>query len=223
MKFTLDWLKDHLETDAGVEQIRETLDRVGLEVEGIENPSERLGDFVIAVVEDAEKHPNADKLRVCRVNDGSAVHQVVCGAPNARKGLVGVFARPGTYVPGIDMTLAKAKIRDVESFGMLCSERELELSDEHDGIIDLDTELGARIGERFVDVMGLGDPVFDIAITPNRPDALGVRGIARDLAAAGLGKLKPEFTGVDGDDGFDSPVRIALAFDDAEQAACRVF
>ncbi len=223
MKFTLDWLKDHLETDATLQEICDVLDRVGLEVESVENPADKLADFVIAKVEHAEQHPNADKLRVCTVNDGKATHQVVCGAPNARTGLIGVFAGPGVYVPGIDMTLTKAKIRDVESFGMLCSERELELSDEHDGIIDLDEALGAHIGERFVDVMKMNDPVIEIAITPNRPDALGVRGVARDLAAAGLGTLKPENKGFTGKATFDCPVEIKLEFDAADTIACPAF
>ena len=223
MKFTLDWLKDHLDTDATLQEICDVLDRVGLEVENVENPADKLSDFVIAKVEHAEQHPNADKLRVCTVNDGTAKHQVVCGAPNARTGLVGVFAGPGVYVPGIDMTLTKAKIRDVESFGMLCSERELELSDEHDGIIDLDEALAARIGERYVDVMGMNDPVLDIAITPNRPDALGVRGIARDLAAAGLGTMKPENKGFAGKATFDCPVEIKVEFDKDTLHACPAF
>ena len=137
---------------------------------------------------EAQPHPDADKLQVLKVDTGSGTVQVVCGAPNARKGLKGAFAPVGTYVTGIDLTLKKAKIRGVESFGMMCSERELELSEEHDGIIDLDTD--AAPGTPYAQVVGLDDPVIEIAITPNRPDALGVRGIARDLVAAGLGTLK---------------------------------
>ena len=190
MKFTLGWLKDHLETDASLDAILDGLIQAGFEVESVENPGETLKDFTIARVVEAEQHPDADKLRVCKVDTGKGEVQVVCGAPNARKGLIGVFAAPGVYVPRTDFTLGKAKIRGVESMGMLCSERELQLSDEHTGIIELPESVGDHIGERYVDVMGIGDPVIDIAITPNRPDGLGVRGVARDLAALGLGKLK---------------------------------
>jgi phenylalanyl-tRNA synthetase beta chain len=190
MKFTLSWLKEHLDTDADLTTIVETLTAVGHEVEGLENPAERLGAFVIAKVLSAGPHPNADKLQLLSVDAGAGDPvQVVCGAPNARAGLVGVFAAPGSYVPGIDMVLKPAKIRDVESFGMMCSERELELSEEHDGIIDLDTDV--PVGTPYAQWAGLDDPVIDIAITPNRQDCMGVRGVARDLAAIGLGTLKP--------------------------------
>ncbi len=192
MKFTLSWLKEHLDTDADLDTVLEKLTAVGLEVEGLENPGDALEGFRIAQVVSAEKHPNADKLQLLKVDTGSGDPvQVVCGAPNARKGMVGVFAAPGTYVPGIDVTLGPAKIRDVESFGMMCSERELELSDEHEGVIDLDESVAAHIGDSYVEWAGLDDPVIDIAITPNRQDCMGVRGVARDLAAAGLGRLKP--------------------------------
>ncbi len=137
MKFTLSWLKDHLQTDASLDEIAAKLTLIGLEVEGIDDPAQKLKDFKIAHVLEAEPHPNADKLRVCKVDTGSEVLQVVCGAPNARKGLIGVFAAPGTYVPGTGITLGKANIRGVDSAGMLCSERELELSNEHGGIIEL--------------------------------------------------------------------------------------
>ncbi|MEQ9663501.1 MAG: phenylalanine--tRNA ligase subunit beta [Parasphingopyxis sp.] len=192
MKFTLSWLKEHLDTDADLDTILETLTALGLEVEGVENPGETLGGFRIARVIEAGKHPNADKLQLLKVDagDGDPV-QVVCGAPNAREGMIGVFAAPGTYVPGIDVTLKPAKIRDVESFGMMCSERELELSDAHEGIIDLDESAADAVGEPYAAWAGLDDPVIDIAITPNRQDCMGVRGVARDLAAAGLGTLKP--------------------------------
>lgn len=190
MKLTLSWLKEHLDTEADLDRILETLTAIGLEVEGIENPGEALADFRIARVVSAEKHPNADKLQLLKVDTGSDDPvQVVCGAPNARAGMVGVFAASGTYVPGIDVTLGAVKIRDVESFGMMCSERELELSEEHDGVIDLDSD--APIGESYIEWAGLNDPVIDIAITPNRQDCMGVHGVARDLAAAGLGSLKP--------------------------------
>ena len=196
MKFTLNWLKTHLETEASLDEITEALTDLGLEVEGVENPADTLGAFRLCRVIEAVQHPNADRLRLCRVEtypngpDGKTEEvQVVCGAPNARTGLVGVFAPVGAYVPGIDLTLKAGKIRDVESLGMLCSERELMISDEHDGIIDLPAD--APLGARFIDYLDRNDPVIDIAITPNRPDALGVRGVARDLAARGLGKLKP--------------------------------
>ena len=223
MKFTLNWLKDHLDTKASLDEISETLSRIGLEVEGIDNPGERLGAFTVARVIEAAPHPNADKLKVCKVETGRGVVQVVCGAPNARAGLIGVFASLGTYIPGSDFTLGTAKIRGVESFGMLCSERELQLSDEHAGIIELPESAGKRIGERFIDVMGLADPVIEIAITPNRPDCLGVRGIARDLAAAGLGKLKKEAPGYDGEGIFKSPIKIKLNVPDEAANACPIF
>lgn len=190
MKFTLSWLKEHLETDATLDEIVEALTRVGLEVEDVANPADRLKPFTIAKVLEARQHPNADRLRVLTVDagDGQPPLQIVCGAPNARTGLVGVLARPGDYVPGIDVTLSVGKIRDVESFGMMCSERELELSDAHDGIIDLPDD--APVGTSYAAYAGLDDPVIEIGLTPNRPDCTGVAGIARDLAAVGLGKLK---------------------------------
>ncbi len=189
MKFTLSWLKDHLDTSASVAEIADALTRCGLEVEGIENPADALGAFTIAHVLTAERHPQADKLQVLSVDTGSGEPmQVVCGAPNARAGMKGVFGAPGTYVPGSGITLKVAAIRGVESKGMMCSMRELELSDEHDGIIALPDD--APVGARYVDWAGMNDPVFDIAITPNRQECLGVLGIARDLAAAGIGTLK---------------------------------
>ena len=197
MKFTLSWLKDHLETEATLDEIAGALNRVGLEVEAIDDRA-ALKSFTIAKVLSAEKHPDADKLKVLSVDTGRGDPvQVVCGAPNARTGLIGAFAPPGTYVPGIDVTLSVGNIRGVESRGMMCSERELELSEEHDGIIDLPDD--APIGTPFADFAGLADPVIEIAITPNRPDALGVAGIARDLAAVGLGTLKtPNVPRIDG-------------------------
>ena len=190
MKFTLSWLKDHLETKASLDEIVAALTRVGLEVEGVENPAEKLAAFTIAKVLTAERHPQADKLQVLSVDIGAGDPvQVVCGAPNARPGLVGVFGAPGTYVPGSDITLKVAAIRGVESRGMMCSVRELQIGDEHDGIIELPAD--APVGEGYAEWAGLSDPVIDVAITPNRQDCMGVRGIARDLAAAGLGTLKP--------------------------------
>jgi phenylalanyl-tRNA synthetase beta chain len=190
MKFTLSWLKEHLDTTADVAAVSEALTRIGLEVEAIDDPSARLAAFTIAEVLTAAPHPQADKLQVLAVATGNGDPvQVVCGAPNARAGMKGVFGAPGTYVPGSDITLKVAAIRGVTSHGMMCSMRELELSDEHNGIIELPAD--APVGARYVDWAGLVDPVFDVAITPNRQDCMGVRGIARDLAAAGLGRLKP--------------------------------
>src|SRR5690606_29743698 len=188
MKVTLSWLKDHLETDASLDEIVERLTSIGLEVEAVDDKSS-LKPFVIARVLTAERHPDADKLQVLTVDTGSGTPvQVVCGAPNARAGLVGAFAAPGAYIPGIDVTLSVGKIRGVESRGMMCSERELQLSDEHTGIIDLPAD--APVGTSFAAYAHLDDPVIEIGLTPNRPDATGVHGIARDLAASGLGKLR---------------------------------
>jgi phenylalanyl-tRNA synthetase beta chain len=198
MKFSLSWLKGHLDTDATIDQVADTLNRIGLEVEGIENPAERLAGFTVARVLTAERHPQADKLQVLTVDQGDGVPlQVVCGAPNARAGLIGVFGREGATVPANGMVLRKAAIRGVESNGMMCSSRELELGDDHDGIIELafDDPGDAPIGMAFADYADLNDPVIDVAITPNRQDCMGVRGIARDLAAAGLGTLKPLVVG----------------------------
>ncbi|MGH6634548.1 MAG: YtpR family tRNA-binding protein, partial [Sphingopyxis sp.] len=191
MKITLDWLKEHLDTSASVDDVVATLNRIGHEVEGVENPAERLAGFRVAKVLTAERHPQADKLQVLTVDtgDGGAPLTVVCGAPNARAGLVGVLGLPGAIVPANGMELKIAAVRGIESNGMMCSTRELELGDDHDGIIELPAD--APIGTSFADYSGAGDPVIDISITPNRQDCMGVRGIARDLAAAGLGTLKP--------------------------------
>ncbi|MBU2533158.1 MAG: phenylalanine--tRNA ligase subunit beta, partial [Alphaproteobacteria bacterium] len=194
MKFTLSWLKDHLETDASLETIEKTLSAIGLEVDGIEKPAEKLNPFTIARIVEAKQHPDADRLRICQVEiqPGQPTVEVVCGAPNAKAGLVGVFGPIGSYIPGTGITLEKRPVRGIDSNGMMLSERELELSEDHEGIIELEPALAERVGERYVDVVGLNDPVIDIAITPNRPDCTGVRGVARDLAAAGVGRLKPE-------------------------------
>jgi phenylalanyl-tRNA synthetase beta chain len=189
MKITLDWLREHLDGDYTAADVVATLNRIGLEVEGVENPAEKLAGFRVAKVLTAEKHPQADKLQVLTVDTGEGVLQVVCGAPNARAGLVGVLGLPGAVVPVNGMELKVAAVRGVESNGMMCSTRELELGDDHDGIIELPAD--APIGTPFADYSGAGDPVIDISITPNRQDCMGVRGIARDLAAAGLGTLKP--------------------------------
>ena len=189
MKFSLSWLKEHLDTRADIQGVADALNRIGLEVEGIENPAEKLKGFTVAKVLTADRHPQADKLQVLTVDAGQGPLQVVCGAPNARAGLVGVFGVEGAVVPANGMVLKKAAIRGVESNGMMCSTRELELGDDHDGIIELPSD--APIGTAFADYAQLDDPIIDVAITPNRQDCMGVRGIARDLAAAGLGTLKP--------------------------------
>jgi phenylalanyl-tRNA synthetase beta chain len=220
MKFTLSWLKQHLDTKANVETIADTLTRIGLEVEKLFDPAAALKPFRVAEVVTCEKHPNADKLSVCLVDTGKERLQVVCGAPNARAGMKGVFAPVGSYVPGSGLTLTKAKIRGVESFGMLLSERELELSDEHTGIIELDPR--AKVGSAAAAALGLDDAVIEVAITPNRPDCLGVRGIARDLAAAGLGKLTKDVV-VPVKGGFANPIAIKLEFDRDSADACPVF
>lgn len=208
MKFTLSWLKDHLETDATLDEIVERLTSIGLEVEHVDDKSS-LKPFVIAKVLTAVQHPDADRLRVLSVDtgDGKPPVQVVCGAPNARAGLIGAFAAPGAYVPGIDVTLTVGKIRGVESHGMMCSERELELSDEHNGIIDLPED--APVGTSFAAYAHLDDPVIEINLTPNRPDATSVYGIARDLAASGLGTLKS--TAIDAIPGKgETPVKVTI-------------
>jgi len=190
MKFSLEWLKQHLDTDASADAIAEKLTAIGLEVEDLSNPAEAIAPFRVAKVLTAEKHPQADKLQVLTVDAGTGeTIQVVCGAPNARAGMLGVFGPPGTYIPGSDITLKVAAIRGVESRGMMCSSRELELGDDHSGIIELPED--APVGAVYTHYAGLDDPVFNVNVTPNRQDCMGVRGIARDLAAAGMGKLKP--------------------------------
>ena len=189
MKTTLDWLKQHLDTDASLDTIVETLTRIGLEVEGVENPGAALADFKVARVLSAAPHPQADKLQVLTVDAGDGALQVVCGAPNARAGMLGVFGPAGATVPSNGMVLKVAAIRGVESNGMMCSARELEIGEGHDGIVELPED--APVGMSYPDYAGLTDPVIDINVLPNRPDCMGVRGIARDLAAVGLGTLKP--------------------------------
>jgi phenylalanyl-tRNA synthetase beta chain len=222
MKFTLSWLKSHLDTSATLDEILYALTDLGLEVEGVENPAEKLGAFTIGKVLTAEKHPDADKLNVCTVATDEGELQIICGAPNARAGITVVVAKPGTYVPGIDITINVGKIRGIESYGMMCSEREMELSDEHNGIIELPS---GEVGQKFTDWLAENDPakvdpVIEIAITPNRPDALGVRGIALDLAARGLGTLKPApVTPVAG----TFPCPISVSIDDDALAGCPVF
>src|SRR5271167_3020071 len=220
MKFTLSWLKDHLDTSASLAEIVDTLTRVGLEVESVEDPGIKFRGFVVARVIEATQHPNADRLRVCIVDAGGAPVQVVCGAPNARTGMKSVFSPVGTYIPGKKMTLAKGVIRGVESNGMLCSAAELELNNDHDGIIELPDD--APVGVAYARWAGLDDPVIDVALTPNRPDATGVSGIARDLAAAGIGRLKTP--GPKSHAGaFDCPTRVHLDFAPADAHLCPAF
>ncbi|MDC0739174.1 phenylalanine--tRNA ligase subunit beta [Cognatishimia sp. SS12] len=223
MKFTLSWLKDHLDTDASLDDILYALTDLGLEVEDVQNPADRLKEFTIAKVLHAEKHPDADKLKVCNVLTDEGESQIVCGAPNAREGITVVLCKPGSYIPGLDITIKVGNIRGVESHGMMASERELELSDEHNGIIELPS---GEVGEKFVDWLADNDPakvdpVIEIAITPNRPDALGVRGIARDLAARGLGTLKPAKTAeISGS--FASPITVTID-EDTRENGCHIF
>jgi phenylalanyl-tRNA synthetase beta chain len=220
MKFTFGWLKEHLETDRSLGQIADKLTMIGLEVERIEDRAKLLAPFVIARVIEAKQHPNADRLRVCVVDigDGKPV-QVVCGAPNARTGMKGVFAAPGAFIPGKNVTLGVGKIRDVESRGMLVSEFELQISADHEGIIDLPAD--APVGEAYAKYAGLDDPLIEINLTPNRGDGAGVHGIARDLAAAGMGKLKDlpvkPIKGV-----FPCPVEVKLDFG-ATPSLCPAF
>ncbi|GGY35975.1 phenylalanine--tRNA ligase subunit beta [Parvularcula lutaonensis] len=205
MKFTLSWLKDHLDTDASLDEIVETMIKIGLEVEEVIDPAEALAPISVGYVKHAEKHPDADRLRVCKVDTKDGEMQIVCGAPNAREGIKVAYAPVGAYIPGIDTTLTKAKIRGVESLGMMCSSRELELGDDHDGIMELDGD--AEVGTPLADLVGPLDPVIDFEVTPNRPDTNGVRAIARDLAAAGIGTLKPlEIPEVGST--FDQPVAV---------------
>jgi phenylalanyl-tRNA synthetase beta chain len=221
MKFTLSWLKDHLETGADAVTIADKLTSIGLEVESITDAGAALKDFVVGEVLTADKHPNADKLRLCTVNAGDGTPlQIVCGAPNARAGIKVVLARPGTVIPASGETLKVGSIRGVESFGMMCSARELLLGEDHDGIIELSAD--AVVGGSVAVALGLTDPVIDVSITPNRGDAASVWGIARDLAAAGLGKLKTEkvqpMAGT-----FPSPKKIALDFSPENKDACPIF
>src|ERR1700759_4831015 len=209
MKFTLSWLKDHLATDEPVEKLAEKLTMIGLEVEHIEDKAKALGPFTIARVVSAEQHPNADGLRVCMVDtgNGAAPVQVVCGAPNARAGLVSVFSPPGTFIPGKNITLGVGTIRGIESRGMLCSAAELQISEDHDGIMELPAD--APIGAGYAQWAGLGDPVIEINLTPNRQDCTGVHGIARDLSAADMGKFKdPGIRQIKGE--FPCPVKVTV-------------
>lgn len=221
MKFTLSWLKEHLDTEASLDTIAETLTRIGLEVEGVEDKAAALKPYVVARILTSEQHPNADRLRVCTVETGAgAPIQVVCGAPNARAGLVSVFAPPGTYVPGKAITLSVGTIRGVESHGMLCSGSELGLGEDHDGILELPAE--APVGQGYALYAGLDDAVIEINLTPNRPDCTSVHGIARDLAATGIGTLKHEAApGVRGEG--PCPVEVNLSFAPEDRRLCPLF
>jgi phenylalanyl-tRNA synthetase beta chain len=210
MKFTLPWLKEHLETDASLAEIVDKLTMIGLEVENVEDKADLLKSFVVASVISADKHPNADRLKVCMVDigDGKPI-QVVCGAPNARAGMKGVFSAPGTFIPGKNITLTVGTIRGVESRGMLCSAAELMISDDHEGIIDLPAD--APVGKSYVEWAGASEPVIEINLTPNRPDCTGVSGIARDLGATSIGTYKDKIPKpVKG--AFPCPVKVTLDF-----------
>jgi phenylalanyl-tRNA synthetase beta chain len=225
MKFTLAWLKEHLDTTATLDVILARLTEIGLEVEGVEDPAKVLSAFTIARVVEAKQHPNADKLRVLQVEiaPGKPTVEVVCGAPNAKVGLIGVFAPLGSYIPGTQMTLVEKPVRGIVSNGMMLSEREMELSTAHDGIVELSADHAKDVGRRYVDLLGLDDPVIEIKLTPNRPDCTGVHGIARDLAAAGIGTLKADapLKGVEGKTA--CPIEIKLEFPKDAAPACACF
>src|SRR4030081_3406581 len=209
MKFTLSWLKEHLDTDETVAKLADKLTMIGLEVEHIDDKAKALAPFTVARVISAEQHPNADRLRVCMVDtgDGGAPVQVFVGAPNARAGLISVFSAPGTFIPGKKITLGIGTIRGVESRGMLCSAAELELSEDHDGIMELPAD--APVGAPYAQWAGLGDPVLEINLTPNRQDCTGVHGIARDLSAADMGKFEdPGIKQIKGE--FPCPVQVTV-------------
>ncbi len=211
MKFTLSWLKEHLDTQATVDEIAETLTKIGLEVEEVVNPFDNMEGFVTARIEEVEEHPDSDHLHVLKVNDGNEILQIVCGAPNVKKGMMGVLAHVGAYIPLFNEKIKVGKVRGVESFGMMCAEDEIGVGSDHNGIIELPET--APIGLTLAEVYK-ADPVFDIAITPNRAECLGVRGVARDLAAAGLGKLKP-LNITSKNSNFKSPIKVNIEDFDA--------
>ena len=216
MKTTIDWLKTHLDTDAPLDAIVDRLVMLGHDVEGVENRAAALEPFTVASVVSADRHPNADRLKVCLVDTGKAQVQVVCGAPNAHAGMKGVFAPAGTVIPRTGALLRETVIRGVASRGMLCSAYELGLGEDHEGIIELPED--ASVGGPYASYAGLGDAVLDIKVTPNRADCLGVRGVARDLAASGLGRLKPlDAMPVPGC--FRSPIGIHIE----DHSACPLF
>ncbi|MEZ5690679.1 MAG: phenylalanine--tRNA ligase subunit beta [Rickettsiales bacterium] len=216
MKFTLSWLKSHLETEASLQDITDKLTAIGLEVENVEDKGKQLADFTVAKIIEAEKHPKADKLKVCKVESDEGILQIVCGAANARAGIYVALAKEGSVIPTNGMIIKKSKIRDVESRGMLCSEEELGIAESSEGIIELPE---AGVGTKVAEVLGLNDPVIEIAITPNRADCLGVHGIARDLAASGIGRLKPLTEINFGDGNHNSPISVTIE----EGNACKQF
>ncbi|MCB1993517.1 MAG: phenylalanine--tRNA ligase subunit beta, partial [Geminicoccaceae bacterium] len=219
MKFTLPWLEEHLETDASAAHIALTLTSLGLEVEAVHDRTSELSGFSVAFVREAVQHPNADRLRLCTVETKHGVMQVVCGAPNARAGLHGIFAPEGSVIPATGKVLGRSAIRGIESHGMLCSARELGIGDDHDGIIDLD---GApAVGTPASEALGIEGPVFEVSLTPDRADCFGINGIARELAAAGLGQLRRrDFTPVPGQ---GRGPAIRLDFSAADAHACPLF
>jgi len=220
MKFTFQWLKEHLDTTASLNDVVERLTMIGLEIDKVHDRAKDLEGFVVGHVLSTQKHPDADKLQVCQVDIGSETVEVVCGAPNARKGLYGVFAPTGSYIPGPGITLKPTEIRGVLSNGMLLSEREVNISNEHDGIIELLSD--SKPGTSAAEAMGLSDPIIEIEITPNRGDCLGVRGVARDLAAAGVGVLRPlDATPVKGV--FESQVKVSLELEEIHKDTCPYF
>ena len=217
MKFTLSWLKEHLDTKADIKLIENTLTNIGLEVESVEDRTEELKPFTVAKVIKVNKHPDADRLKVCDVKTNKGDFQVVCGAPNAREGMLGVFAPENSFIPGTKLKLKRSKIRGVESCGMLVSEREMGISDEHEGIIEINQKY--KVGDSFSKIYGLNDPIIEINITPNRSDCLSVRGIARDLFAAGIGKLKDlKIKKIEGS--FDSKIKWQRKFNENDEKLC---
>ena len=211
MKFTYSWLKEHLETEHQYNEVVDKLTAIGLEVESVQDTGLAYKDFIVGQVLEEEKHPNADKLKLCKVDIGSEKVDVVCGAPNVTKGMKVVYAPVGCVIPVNQMKIKAAKIRGVESYGMMCSEYELGISNEHDGIISLEQD--TEVGSSYADLSGMNDILIEIGITPNRQDCLGVLGVARDLAAAGVGKLKNrEFKTEKGS--FESPIKIEIQDND---------
>ena len=217
MKFTLSWLYEHLDTKADIKIIESTLTNIGLEVESIEDKADELKPFTVAKIVNVSKHPDADRLKICIVKTIRGNFNVVCGAPNAKTGMLGIFAPENSYIPGTKVKLKKTKIRGIESCGMLVSEKEMGISDEHEVIIEIDQKY--KVGDLFSDIYGFNDPTIEINITPNRPDCLSVRGIARDLFAAGIGELKNlEIKKIKGN--FDSEIKWQRKFNRNDENLC---